>query len=116
MFWDQFIQLCNERDIKPNPLAKELGISSGILTRWKSGSLPNTDTLIKISNYFNVSIDYLIYGEKLSIEMQKDENAVLVTDKNECLLLQSYRALNYAKQIQVLSSLITEAEKIDNSQ
>ena len=59
MFWEQFIQLCNERDIKPNPLAKELGISSGILTRWKSGSLPNTDTLIKISNYFNVSIDYL---------------------------------------------------------
>lgn len=116
MFWDQFIQLCNERNIKPNLLAKELGISSGILTRWKSGSLPNTDTLIKISNYFNVSIDYLIYGEKLSIEMQKDENAVLVTDKNECLLLQSYRALNYAKQIQVLSSLITEAEKAENSQ
>jgi ribosomal protein S18 len=48
--------------------------------------------------------------------MQKDENAVLVTDKNECLLLQSYRALNYAKQIQVLSSLITEAEKAENSQ
>ena len=116
MFWDQFIQLCNERDIKPNPLAKELGISSGILTRWKSGSLPNTETLIKISNYFNVSIDFLIFGEKVSVEAQKYDDAILVTDKNECLLIQNYRALNYSKQIQVLSSLITEAEKAENSQ
>lgn len=116
MFWDQFIKLCDEHDIKPNPLAKELGISSGILTRWKSGSLPNTDTLIKISNYFDVSIDYLIYGEKTHVEMQKYDNSILVTDKNECLLIQSYRALHYAKQIQYLSSLITEAEKAENSQ
>ena len=116
MFWDQFIQLCNERDIKPNPLAKELGISSGILTRWKSGSLPNTETLIKISNYFNVSIDFLIYGEKAHVEMQKYDNSILVTDKNECLLIKNYRAVHYAKQIQVLSSVITEAEKNDDSQ
>lgn len=116
MFWDQFIQLCNEHDIKPNPLAKELGISSGILTRWKSGALPNTETLIKISNHFNVSIDFLIFGEKAQVEMQKHDNSILVTDKNECLLIQNYRALHYAKQIQVLSSIITEAEKSDNSQ
>lgn len=60
MFWDQFIKLCNEHNTKPNPVAKELGISSGILTKWKSGSLPSTDALLKISEYFNVSIDYLL--------------------------------------------------------
>lgn len=60
MFWDQFIKLCTELNTKPNPVAKELGISSGILTKWKNGSLPSTDALLKISEYFNVSIDYLL--------------------------------------------------------
>jgi hypothetical protein len=39
-----------------------------------------------------------------------DSNAIIVTDKNERLLIQNYRALHYARQIQVLSSLITEVE------
>lgn len=61
MFWDRFYYLCKENKSKPNPVAKELGISSGIITRWKHGNtLPTGENLIKIANYFNVSIDYLV--------------------------------------------------------
>ena len=44
-----------------------------------------------------------------------NSNAIIVTDKNEKLLIQNYRALHYAKQIQVLSSIITEAEAENGS-
>lgn len=60
MFWERFNTLCFENNTKPNPVAKELGISSGIITKWKNGSLPNSDTLLKIADYFNVSVDYLL--------------------------------------------------------
>lgn len=60
MFWNRFYALCLKNDIKPNPLAKELGISSGILTKWKSGGIPNGETLTKIADYLNCSVDYLL--------------------------------------------------------
>lgn len=61
MFWDRFYELCCNKNTKPNPVAKELGISSAVLTKWKNGiSYPNGEFLIKIAKYFNCSIDYLV--------------------------------------------------------
>lgn len=42
-------------------MKKEIGISSGIVSKWKiSGILLNEETLIKIADYLNRSIDYLL--------------------------------------------------------
>ena len=61
MFWDRFYELCCSKNTKPNPVAKELGISSAVLTKWKNGiSYPNGEFLIKIAKYFNVTTDYLL--------------------------------------------------------
>lgn len=61
MFWNRFYTLCNQKGTKPNPVAKELGISSAVLTKWKNGkSYPNGEFLIKIAQYFDCSIDYLV--------------------------------------------------------
>lgn len=60
MFWDIFYNLCIERGSKPNPVAKELEISSGTVTKWKAGSLPSCEALIKLANYFDVTVDFLL--------------------------------------------------------
>lgn len=60
MFWERFYTLCLENNTKPNPLAPIIGVSSGALTKWKSGTLPNGESLIKIADYFDCSIDYLL--------------------------------------------------------
>lgn len=60
MFWDNFYNACVQKGIKPNPLAKELQIASGSMTAWKGGKLPNGETLLKIADYLNVSVDYLL--------------------------------------------------------
>lgn len=60
MFWERFVQLCAERNTKPNPVAKELGISSGAVTNWKNGAVPQSATLKKIADYFGVSTSYLL--------------------------------------------------------
>ena len=76
--------------------------------------MPSTEMLIKLSQYFNVSIDYLVFGDQ-AVESQP-EGAVVVTDQNERLLITHYRALHYVNQIKVLSSVIEEAEKEQKAQ
>ena len=60
MIWERFEQLCKEIGSKPNPVVKELGLSNSITTKWKNGAIPNGEILLKIADYFNVSIDYLM--------------------------------------------------------
>lgn len=60
MFWNRFFCLCEKHGTRPLNVVKTLGISSGSITNWKKGVIPNGETLIKLANYFNVSIDYLI--------------------------------------------------------
>ena len=60
MFWDNFYNACIQKGIKPNPLAKQLNIASGSMTTWKNGKIPNGETLIKIADYLDVSVDYLL--------------------------------------------------------
>lgn len=61
MFWERFYDMCIQRGTKPNPLAREIGISSGVLTKWKTErTLPNGETLLKIANRLDCSVDYLL--------------------------------------------------------
>jgi transcriptional regulator with XRE-family HTH domain len=41
-------------------VAKELGISSGAVTNWKNGAVPQSATLKRIADYFGVSTSYLL--------------------------------------------------------
>ena len=46
-------------------VAKDLGFASTVFSDWKSGkSMPKTDKLLKIAEYFGVSIDYFIEEKK----------------------------------------------------
>ncbi|MBQ8173926.1 MAG: helix-turn-helix transcriptional regulator [Clostridia bacterium] len=64
MFWDNFVKLCNERNTKPNPVAKELGLSSGSVTAWRNGVVPRDTALQKIAEYFGVTVSDLIEEKK----------------------------------------------------
>ena len=59
MFWNNFVALCAKHNTKPNPVAKELDLSSGSVTKWKNGATPNDTTLKKIADYFGVTVDDL---------------------------------------------------------
>ena len=63
MFWEIFSKLCSQRGKSPNAVAKELKISSGSVTNWKNGTIPNNSALLKLANYFGVSVDYLLGKE-----------------------------------------------------
>lgn len=60
MFWERLTGLCDEMKIKPNNVAKAIGASTAIATKWKNGTVPNGETLVLIADYFDCSIDYLM--------------------------------------------------------
>ena len=60
MFFDRLQMRCAEVGIKVTPLVRELGISSGAVGRWKSGTLPNGETLLKLASRLDCTVDYLL--------------------------------------------------------
>lgn len=58
--------LCKERKITPGGLCGELGFRRSVLSDLKNGRKKSLDTttLIKIAEYFGVSVDYLLTGEE----------------------------------------------------
>ena len=56
---DKIRQLCAERHITFARLERECGLANATIRRWDNVS-PNIENLIKVANYFGVSLDYLV--------------------------------------------------------
>ena len=64
--YENIYALCNEQKITPGALCGELGFRRSVLSDLKNGRKKSLDTttLMKIAEYFNVSVDYLLTGEE----------------------------------------------------
>lgn len=60
---DRVKELCRLKGISQGRMEKEIGISNGASSKWKTSS-PSLDILKKLSEYFGVSVDYLMTGEE----------------------------------------------------
>lgn len=63
MFYQRLHKICKENGTTVTRMVKDLGLSSGNLTNWKNGRLPKTEIALKIANYLNVTVHYLM-GEE----------------------------------------------------
>ena len=98
MFYEQFTKLCNEHNIKPTPLLKQLGLSAGNLQKWQNGASVNSDILYKISMHFGVSIDYLVTGKEKSSSTDN-------LSENEQEMLELFQKFNEREQIKLIGQL-----------
>ena len=64
MFWDNFKKICDEKGLKPTPVLKECGISTGSIGRWQKGASPYADAVLTIAEYLNCSTDVLLRGSE----------------------------------------------------
>ena len=60
VFYQKTEQEIGKRKINLNQLAKGAGIPQSGTSRWKKGTMPSCEALIKICQYLNVSADYLL--------------------------------------------------------
>lgn len=59
MFYDNFLQLCNQKGISPTAAVVEMGFQKSVVTRWKT-SVPTDANKMRIANYFGVPADVLM--------------------------------------------------------
>lgn len=69
MFYTQFLKICKEHNVKPTPLIKSLGFSTGNLKKWSEGATVNSDILAKLAEYFNVPVDYFFEDDEPADKM-----------------------------------------------
>lgn len=60
MFKEKFIKLCANKGVAPSFVVKQVGISSAAFSQWTDQTIPRQTTLLKIADYFGVSVDYLL--------------------------------------------------------
>lgn len=99
-FLEKLDYLMDKEKINKNILSKKSGIPYTTLDGFYKKGYQNTklSTVQKIANYFNVSLDYLIFDEITDLDYGKAEKFKITTD--EMYLIQRYRDLDeYDKQV-----------------
>ena len=61
IFADRIKYLRTEKELGQEELAKTLGVSASVISRWENGLRePSMSSLIALSKFFHVSIDYIV--------------------------------------------------------
>ena len=76
MFYDIYCDLCQKHGMTPSGAATKIGFNRASVTMWKNtGKAPKQDLLVRIAEYFDVSVDYLLGKE--NAPTQKGERDIL---------------------------------------
>lgn len=104
-------QLLQKENITAYKLSKETGISTGLLSQWKKRMQdPSRDKLIKIAEYFGVSVDYLLTGE----ESPKTEKAPTLNKKDERDIARQLEAMLGEMESSYNGALMFDGEPLDD--
>lgn len=68
MFYSNYVKLCSKLNKSPSAVGEELGFTRASVTGWGNGATPRKSSLIKISDYFGVTVTELTDG----VEEQKE--------------------------------------------
>ena len=62
MFYSNYVKLCSKLNKSPSAVGEELGFTRASVTGWGNGATPRKSSLIKIADYFGVTVTELISG------------------------------------------------------
>lgn len=75
---DRIQSLRKKKGLSQYDLADEMGVSRQAVSKWENGqSIPDIEKIILLSDYFNVSTDYIIKGVEEEEEKNKKENNII---------------------------------------
>lgn len=100
MMSGRIIRLMVESGMSRKRFAEEVGISAGTLSQWTNGKCnPGADTLLKIADLFDVSVDYLL---------NRSENQA----HDESELVRIYNELDNEGKVIVLASCYKQRQRM----
>lgn len=82
MFFDNFVRLCEQKEVKPSRALTEAGVPKSAYSYWRreassgNDAKPTNQNAVKLAQYFNVSVDYLLTGEQKENPLQQPQSEV----------------------------------------
>ena len=105
--YEVYQKLLDEKGLKNADVVRATGISNMTLSDWKRGkSVPKSDKMQKIADYFGVSVEYLTKGEESKFYKDRAILEVQITD-DEALMnrLKKYMELPQEKKDLILNMI-----------
>jgi transcriptional regulator with XRE-family HTH domain len=68
-FYAKLQQLCANKGVSISTMVSDIGLTSGIITWWKNGSIPRNKTLKKIADYFGIKMQDLTMAITMGIDL-----------------------------------------------
>ena len=100
-FWERLTQISKSRNKTQIAFCADLGFDLQQFRNKKSvGSFPTLEQLVKLSNYFGVSINYMLTGAS--------------TDENENQLIEELNA--YKNKFEKLKEIINDSSSLPSSE
>lgn len=97
MFAKRLRDLRESKNLQQKDIANELEVLEATISMWETGKrIPYSDMLVKIANYFDVSVDYLLGNDK---EISDNEKKL----KEKETLKNALKNAGYMKDNEVLS-------------
>lgn len=60
MIIEQIKKLCLQHGMTMKDLSDKIGVDKSTISRWNNTNIPSTTALLKIADYFNVPMDFLL--------------------------------------------------------
>lgn len=82
MFFDNFVRLCEQKGVKPSRALTDAGVPKSAYSYWRAeagignDAKPTNQNAVKLAQYFNVSVDYLLTGERKENPPQQPQSEV----------------------------------------
>lgn len=73
-FYDNFVRLCAQSGKSLAFVAREIGVQKSTVSRWATGSVPRDTTLVRIADYFGITVAELIGEAKPEVKENATEN------------------------------------------
>lgn len=84
MFYDTFHKLCKDKGVSDSRACTDMGLSRSYAAKMKNKEgMPSMDSLSAMSEYFGVSVDYLLHGNEPQKEKPTAQGGRLISDLPE---------------------------------
>lgn len=104
-FAERLDELMSEKKLNSLRLAKEIGGSDRVVGAWRKGEYePKLDSLVRLADFFDVSIDYLAGRSDLRDMATKKEPALVISENGQ-EMLRLYEQLPEREQLLLLGRL-----------
>lgn len=76
MFKENFVRLCAKRNESPSAVCIKLGMGNSTYSGWREDTVPRRTALIKIADYFGVTVESLLDDSPPELRKQLDDEEV----------------------------------------